>query len=352
MQSTNQPLTELFNTKLNGLFDLVKEKGFKPNAAKQSEVNTYIDSANSEFKDLVDKTFESVKTVEKQKTNKKDPNAPKRPCTSYIYFSNDVRKNLQEKNPELKPKQLAAKIGELWKGLTDVQKVPYENLYKDAKAKFDIAKANYVPAAGFEVEEKSSKKVKDPNAPKKPKNSFMFFCEENRDLVKEKNASFSPKEVTKKLAETWRDLSDDEKQKYKDKADQDKTKYDKAKENYVPNNQPLNDEKKPTREKSAYTNFSNELRPKIKASNPNAKFGELSKILSEKWATLSDAQKASYKTNKEDSVVTEQTTGKKEQVVAEPTVVGKKGKKGQEPNAHVETSAEPVSKKKKPAVAK
>lgn len=350
MQSTTQPLTELFNIKLNGLFNLTKEKGFKPNAAKQSEVNTYIDTANSEFKELVDKTFVCVNAVEKQKPNKKDPNAPKRPCTSYIYFSNDVRKDLQEKNPNLKPKELAAKIGELWKGLTAEQKIPYENLYKDAKVKFDTEKANYVPAAGFEVEEKPNKKVKDPNAPKKPKNSFMFFCEENRDLAKEKNPSFSPKEVTKRLAELWRELSDKEKQKYKDKADQDKTKYDKAKENYVPSNQPLNQDTKPVREKSAYTNFSNEMRPKIKASNPNAKFGELSKLLSEKWAALSDDQKASYKSNKEEAV-SEPTSGKKlkdkEPVAAEPAEAGKKGK-----NVQIETTTEPVSKKKKPAVAK
>lgn len=344
MLSTTQPITVLFNTKLNGLLDLAKEKGLKLNAAKQSEVNSYIDSANSEFKELVDKTFESVNTVEKKKANKKDPNAPKRPCTSYIYFSNEVRKDLQTKNPSLKPKELAAKIGELWKGLTSVQKEPYEKLYKDAKAKFDVAKSNYVPSEGFEVEEKTTKKnkVKDPNAPKKPKNSFMFFCEENRDLVKEKNDSFTPKEVTRKLGELWRGLPAKEQQKYKDKADQDKANYDKAKENYVPSN-PVNQDTKPVREKSAYTNFSNQLRAEIKASNPNAKFGELSKLLSEKWASLTDDQKASYKSSNK-----QEEPSEPEQPVA---VTAKKGKKTQEPVLQV-AQPEPVVVKKKKTVSK
>jgi high mobility group protein B1 len=43
------------------------------------------------------------------------------------------------------------------------------------------------------------------------------------------------------------------------------------------------------------------MRPKIKEEHPNAKFGELSKLLSEKWKSLTEEQKKSYK-NKEEKI--------------------------------------------------
>jgi len=46
---------------------------------------------------------------------------------------------------------------------------------------------------------------------------------------------------------------------------------------------------------SPYINFCSEWRPKMKADNPDATFGELGKLLGEKWKTLSDSEKAKFK---------------------------------------------------------
>jgi hypothetical protein len=44
---------------------------------------------------------------------------------------------------------------------------------------------------------KNTKKKKDPNAPKKNKSSYLFFCEENRETIKQKNPSSNFGEVAK-----------------------------------------------------------------------------------------------------------------------------------------------------------
>eukprot|EP00349_Pseudokeronopsis_sp_Brazil_P003013 CAMPEP_0202956542 /NCGR_PEP_ID=MMETSP1396-20130829/1050_1 /ASSEMBLY_ACC=CAM_ASM_000872 /TAXON_ID= /ORGANISM="Pseudokeronopsis sp., Strain Brazil" /LENGTH=72 /DNA_ID=CAMNT_0049673615 /DNA_START=48 /DNA_END=266 /DNA_ORIENTATION=+ len=52
---------------------------------------------------------------------------------------------------------------------------------------------------------------------------------------------------------------------------------------------------KPKRAPSPYINFCTEQRPKLKAANPDASFGDLGKMLGEQWKKLSDSEKAKYK---------------------------------------------------------
>ena len=52
----------------------------------------------------------------------KDPNAPKRPASSYILFQNEVRKQLKELHPELSNADLLSLISEQWKNMSDDQK--------------------------------------------------------------------------------------------------------------------------------------------------------------------------------------------------------------------------------------
>uniref|UniRef100_A0A6C0KDC5 HMG box domain-containing protein n=1 Tax=viral metagenome TaxID=1070528 RepID=A0A6C0KDC5_9ZZZZ len=54
------------------------------------------------------------------------------------------------------------------------------------------------------------KAKKDPNAPKRPLGSYMLFCKDKRETDNVKDA--------KKLGEMWKELSEGEKQVYKDKA--------------------------------------------------------------------------------------------------------------------------------------
>jgi hypothetical protein len=58
---------------------------------------------------------------------------------------------------------------------------------------------------------KSKKKSKDPNKPKRPMTSFMFFSQEYRKKVAEENKDLKVTEIGKKLGEMWKKVSPDEK---------------------------------------------------------------------------------------------------------------------------------------------
>jgi len=51
---------------------------------------------------------------------------------------------------------------------------------------------------------------------KKPLTGFMLFSKEHREKVKEDNPEITFGQIGKKLGAMWRELSDDEKQAYKD----------------------------------------------------------------------------------------------------------------------------------------
>ena len=47
----------------------------------------------------------------------KDPNAPKRPASSYLLFQNEVRQELKAKNPTLPNNELLGLIAKMWKDM-------------------------------------------------------------------------------------------------------------------------------------------------------------------------------------------------------------------------------------------
>jgi hypothetical protein len=99
----------------------------------------------------------------------------------------------------------------------------------------------------------------------------------------------------KRVSIVWKEFTDKEKAKYEDMATKDQERYRKEMEQYVPQPVPTSDtednKKKRKRQKnkdpnapkrpiSAYVAFCNENRPAIKANNPDASFGDLTKLVS------------------------------------------------------------------------
>lgn len=77
------------------------------------------------------------------------------------------------------------------------------------------------------------KPKKDPNLPKKPKTSYMFFCDEHRNTVKVKSKTKQMGEISKTLGTMWKALSDEEKQPYVTKSEEAKEQYTEKMNNYM-----------------------------------------------------------------------------------------------------------------------
>lgn len=86
----------------------------------------------------------------------------------------------------------------------------------------------------LEVQNKNSnnskpKKIKDPNAPKKPIAGFMFFNKNKIDEYKKKNPGqkINIVSIGKQSGEEWKTLKDEDKDKYLKMALKDKKRYEK-----------------------------------------------------------------------------------------------------------------------------
>jgi len=83
---------------------------------------------------------------------KKDPNAPKRGLSAYMFFANEQRENVRAENPGIAFGQVGKVLGERWKALSDKQRQPYEAKAIADKKRYEDEKAAY-QAGGQEEEE-------------------------------------------------------------------------------------------------------------------------------------------------------------------------------------------------------
>lgn len=92
--------------------------------ASSSEQQTQFMAALSATKDL-HTTFSlstAVETTKKRRRKDKDPDAPKRPITSYLIFQEAKRKEITAKHPELPYKEVLKLLGIEWKNMSDADK--------------------------------------------------------------------------------------------------------------------------------------------------------------------------------------------------------------------------------------
>ena len=76
------------------------------------------------------------------------------------------------------------------------------------------------------------KPKKDRNQPKRPKTSYMFYCDETRPTVVKKNPKFKLGDVSKAMGKEWKKLNDKKKEKFVKLAEADKKRYEEEMEAY------------------------------------------------------------------------------------------------------------------------
>ncbi|CAE6530516.1 unnamed protein product, partial [Rhizoctonia solani] len=74
---------------------------------------------------------------------KKDPLAPKRPPSAYILYQNDVRKQMQDKYPDLSYSDVLGKISESWQALEESKKKVYLDMVERDKLRYEDEKLRY-----------------------------------------------------------------------------------------------------------------------------------------------------------------------------------------------------------------
>lgn len=120
---------------------------FKSNLStqKNSPIEKAITKPKNKPKIESDSETDSHETSKKSRRERKprDPNAPKRAMTGYICYSKQRRTSAKEEYPNLKPRELTAKMAEEWNSMSDSQKAPFNEQSNVDKARYKAQKDNY-----------------------------------------------------------------------------------------------------------------------------------------------------------------------------------------------------------------
>jgi hypothetical protein len=190
----------------------------------------------------VQKTVKNLCTVKTLNAGKKDPNAPKRGKSAYLFFCAANRAQVKAQlGTEAKATEVTKELGARWNTLKSSTKPAdkksldeYEKAALEDKSRYESEKDEYVPPVTEDDEPKSGKrggKKVAHQGPKRSKSAYLFFCADNRDTVKTENPEMKATEITAELGRRWNELKEDESRakelkKYEDQAEQDKLRYE------------------------------------------------------------------------------------------------------------------------------
>lgn len=145
---------------------------------------------------------------------------------------------------------------------------------------------------------------KDPKAPKRFRSAYILFAkrrfQERKKQFAQEGIQHKTIDVSKMVAEDWRDLHPTDRQVYEEMARKDKARYQAEKELYkgpwtVPKyRKESNDATAPKRPPSAFIAFSNERRSMVKARMKEATNSGVSKLLSIMWRSAPETIKSRY----------------------------------------------------------
>jgi len=169
-----------------------------------------------------------------------------------MYFNKERRAIIQAKNPDIKFGDLARLVAEEYKATSPEDLQKYLDMSAKDKLRYQDAMKSYTPPDDDSDSDDDSsdsdnnatakkrklaakkKKKKDPNAPKKPLSSYMFYNKDMRAKLKAKNPTLTFGELGALVGKEFKALTEDQLAKYKQMNEDDKVRYQKAMENYIP----------------------------------------------------------------------------------------------------------------------
>ena len=275
-----------------------------------------------------------VKKACKRSSDKKlkDPNAPKRGRSAYIFFCSKNREKAKERLGEgAKATEVTSELGKMWNELKASTKkadktalLGFEAEAAEDKSRYDEEKKDYQPPSDEELAKttpaKKGRKTsdKDTNSPKGRKSAYIYFCSAMRAQVKEELGEEGKSLIMTELGKRWKELKEDEQRsdelaKYTKMAEDDKARYQdekeiasdektspkKSKKQLVAKPAESEDEsakddkgKTSPKKKTGYSYFCSYNRDGVKSENPKMKGQDITRELARLWKELTkDEQK-------------------------------------------------------------
>jgi len=177
-----------------------------------------------------------VKPKRRRKKKKKDPNRPKRNMSAFFLYSNANRVRVKEENPEAKFGDIAKLLSVEFKAVTRNERAKYDQLAVEDKERYQAQMEDYEPPSESDSDSDSDapkkrrkkKKKKDPNAPKRNQSSFFLYSNATRNDVKLANPEAKFGQIAQIISRHFKALPEEEMDYWKEKAAEDKVRYQRA----------------------------------------------------------------------------------------------------------------------------
>jgi hypothetical protein len=112
-----------------------------------------------------------------------------------------------------KATNITSLVSQAWRALGTTERERFEAMAQKDKERYNIEKKNYVPPPGMAV---TTKRKKDPDAPKRPMSAYLSYANKLRGKVKGENPDCSNGEISKILSGMWKEIPDDIRKNLKD----------------------------------------------------------------------------------------------------------------------------------------
>jgi len=138
---------------------------------------------------------------------RKAPQAPKRFKSSYICFFMAKQQEIKDSlGSGATVTDVSKRSAEMWRTLPASERAYWDDVATKDKHRYMQEKASYT--GPWQVPWKRAKK--DPSAPKRPMSAFLYFSQERRRIIKQKNPKMRNTDISRVLGEMWRNATEEE----------------------------------------------------------------------------------------------------------------------------------------------
>ena len=133
----------------------------------------YLSSDSEEYKeDESDKvSYNKANAAQEVPEQENKPTAmPKKPLSSYIFFSQQVREKIKKDNPKLSVNELMKEISNRWANISDKEKLPYNDMAKNDKYRYENELEEYKNK--LKQQQKDDKDQQEVTGQRRSKNEF------------------------------------------------------------------------------------------------------------------------------------------------------------------------------------
>ena len=188
----------------------------KCSTIEEAIINWNSDSVKKEFNVLINTSTNKVSSI-------KDINKPKGVRSSYMFYCNTSnRDRIKKDNPTANAKEIISLLAKEWNELNEEVKQQYVKLYDEDKKRHVEEMTEYNSNSTKDTVVKVKSKTKNKEVKSKSTSAWQFFCINTRKEASNTIANGRDKvpssEVMKYMGTLWKELDEDGKKPYNDKA--------------------------------------------------------------------------------------------------------------------------------------